>query len=307
MAEDQLRDPHTPEDLLTQCQLGDLESFLPLIKPHLQGIRLTVHSILHLKQDQEEVVQETILNAFANIGQLREANRLKPWLLQIAINASRQRLRRHRQELFEPIEHRPDADKEFMPRQYLDWRNIPSQELEQKEIRQALTTALDSLASGYRQVFVLRDVEHLSARETGELLGLTEAAVNTRLRRARLQMRELLAPLFRQETTKWRPVSVKMLKLIGRKILRNTISCRRAIRIIATCLGSNLAPDLRIQIEQHVRVCDRCAAILDSTQKMLYIVADDHVFDFPFYCDENWNELLRREFGKARSNRAGTC
>ena len=307
MAEDQLRDSQLPEDLLTQCKLGDVESFLPLIKPHLQGIRLSVHSILHLKQDEEEVVQETILKAFANIAQLREASRLKPWLLQIAINASRQRLRHHRQELFEPIEDRLGADKAFMPRQYLDWRNIPSQELEQKETRQALTTALDSLPSNYRQVFVLRDVEHLSSRETGEALGLSEATVNTRLRRARLHMRELLAPLFRQETTKWRPVSVKMLKLIGRKLLRNTISCRRAIRIIATCLGGNLEPNLRIQIEQHVRVCDRCAAILDSTQKMLYIVADDHVFDFPFSCDENWNELIRREFGKARSNRAGTC
>jgi RNA polymerase sigma-70 factor (ECF subfamily) len=302
MSNDDAGGPDSPEELLARCKLGNPGNFLPLIRPHLRGIRLIVHSILQAKEDQEEVVQETMLKAFTNIGQLRDANHVKPWLLQIAINESRQRLRRYRQELFEPIEDRRGEYEPVVPRQLLDWRNIPSDELEQKELRQALTTALQSLIPAYREVFVLRDVEHLSARETGELLGLTEATVNTRLRRARMQMRELLAPRFRREKTKWRPISAKMVKLAGMKLARKTISCRRAIHIIATCLGSEMEASLRAQIGQHVRLCDQCAAILDSTQKMLYIVADDHVFDLPFYCEENWTELLRREFGGARTS-----
>jgi RNA polymerase sigma-70 factor (ECF subfamily) len=65
---------------------------------------------------------------------------------------------------------------------------------EQKELREALTKALNSLAEKYRTVLILRDVQHLSINETAQALGLSEANVKTRLSRARLQMRDALAP-----------------------------------------------------------------------------------------------------------------
>ena len=68
--------------------------------------------------------------------------------------------------------------------------------LEQKELRQALAQALDSLPEKYRTVLILRDVQHLSITETAQALGLSEANVKTRLSRARLQMRDALAPGF---------------------------------------------------------------------------------------------------------------
>jgi RNA polymerase sigma-70 factor (ECF subfamily) len=85
---------------------------------------------------------------------------------------------------------------EFRPRQFADWREIPSDILERKEIREAVQNALSSLPEKYREVFVLRDMLHLSVAETARVLGLTMPAVKTQSHRARLQMREQLAPVF---------------------------------------------------------------------------------------------------------------
>ena len=85
---------------------------------------------------------------------------------------------------------------EFMPRQFADWREIPSDLIERKEIRAAVRKGLDALPGKYREVFVLRDMQHLTVAETATILELTVPAVKTQLHRARLQMREQLAPIF---------------------------------------------------------------------------------------------------------------
>ena len=76
------------------------------------------------------------------------------------------------------------------------WREIPSEALEREQLKQALAKALASLGEKYREVFVLRDVQQLSIAETAKILGITEASVKTRLLRARLMMRDVLAPGF---------------------------------------------------------------------------------------------------------------
>jgi RNA polymerase sigma-70 factor (ECF subfamily) len=85
----------------------------------------------------------------------------------------------------------------YTPRDFADWREIPSEALERKELGEALSSALNSLPEKYRTVLVLRDVEQLSITETAQVLGITEANVKTRLSRARLQMRDALASLSR--------------------------------------------------------------------------------------------------------------
>jgi RNA polymerase sigma factor (sigma-70 family) len=86
--------------------------------------------------------------------------------------------------------------RDYIPKDFADWREIPSEALEQRELREALTKALESRPEKYRTVLILRDVQHLSINETAKALGLSEANVKTRLSRARLQMRDALAPGF---------------------------------------------------------------------------------------------------------------
>jgi RNA polymerase sigma-70 factor (ECF subfamily) len=108
------------------------------------------------------------------------------------------KLRKDRRHLYDSLDEprRGEDEGDYVPRDFADWREIPSEALETARLRQALRQALDSLSPKYRQVLVLRDVEHLNIAETAKLLGITEAAVKTRLLQARLIMRDALAPGF---------------------------------------------------------------------------------------------------------------
>src|SRR5207244_13368818 len=84
-------------------------------------------------------------------------------------------------EIMEPIGEREDEDGSYTTRDFADWREIPSESLERKEIRSRLAGAVAALAEKYRQVFVLRDVQHMSIEETAEGLGIWQGSVKTGL------------------------------------------------------------------------------------------------------------------------------
>jgi RNA polymerase sigma-70 factor (ECF subfamily) len=150
-------------------------------------------AILRNEQDAEDAAQEAMLKAFANIRQFRAEARFSTWLIQITVNEALMRRRRERTVPMEGIDDRRDEESEYAPRDFADWREIPSEALERKEVRQRLAEALSTLDRKYREVFVLRDMEHLNIQETAEALGITVASVKTRLLRARLMLRDLLA------------------------------------------------------------------------------------------------------------------
>jgi RNA polymerase sigma-70 factor (ECF subfamily) len=104
------------------------------------------------------------------------------------------RIRRQHANMIEPIVDHQDEEGNYVPRDFADWREIPSETLERKEVRQQLAEALASLGEKYREVFVLRDMQHLSIEETAKALGISSASVKTRLLRARLMLRDLLSP-----------------------------------------------------------------------------------------------------------------
>jgi RNA polymerase sigma-70 factor (ECF subfamily) len=93
----------------------------------------------------------------------------------------------------EAIDDRREEEGDYAPRDFADWREIPSETLERKEVRQKLAGALATLDRKYREVFVLRDMEQLNIQETADALGISVASVKTRLLRARLMLRDLLA------------------------------------------------------------------------------------------------------------------
>jgi RNA polymerase sigma-70 factor, ECF subfamily len=181
--------------LIERVRSGDNEAFYELVHPHERSVFLAALSILRNESDAEEVAQEAILKAFRNLGRFRGEAKFSTWLIQITINEARMKVRKDRQYLYDSLENsRQSDDGDYMPRDFADWREIPSQALDRKELRQALAQALASLPEKYRSVLVLRDVQQLSIHETAQALGITEANVKTRLSRARLQMRDALAP-----------------------------------------------------------------------------------------------------------------
>ena len=146
--------------------------------------------------DAEDVAQEAILKAFKNLARFRAATGFRTWLIQIAINEAKIRLRKDRRHLYESIEEGRLGDEgEYTPKDFADGREIPSEALEQKELRQALTKAMDSLPEKYRTVLILRDVQHLSITETAQVLAYQKRTLRPDCL-VRLQMRDALAPGF---------------------------------------------------------------------------------------------------------------
>jgi RNA polymerase sigma-70 factor (ECF subfamily) len=176
------------------CQ-GDKEAFYGLVRPYERAVYVAAVSILNNPADAEEVAQEAVLKAFTHLAEFRAEAKFSTWLIQITINEARSRLRKDRHRLYESIdEPRRDEEGDYSPKDFADWREIPSETLKRDELRNALKRAVASLPLKYREVLILRDIKNLSIEETAEILGISEGNVKTRLLRARLQMRDALAP-----------------------------------------------------------------------------------------------------------------
>ena len=178
------------QELIRRILSGEPEKFYELIRPLERRVYAAAFAILRNPADAEDAAQEAMLKAFANLRQFRGEARFSTWLIQIAVNEARMRRRKDHADVIEPIGEREDADGVYTPREFADWREIPSEALERREVRDLLLEALASLGSKYREVFVLRDVEHLSIAEVAENLGISTASVKTRLLRARLMRSE---------------------------------------------------------------------------------------------------------------------
>lgn len=182
------------ETLIRRIREGEHELFYELIRPYERRVYSAAFAILRNQADAEDAAQEALLKAFKHIGQFRAEARFSTWLIQITVNEARMWKRKEHAHLVEPIAEREDAEGNYIPRDFADWREIPSEALERKEIREKLAEALESLGQIYREVFVLRDMQHLSIDETAKALRISTASVKTRLLRARLMLRDLLAP-----------------------------------------------------------------------------------------------------------------
>ena len=168
--------------------------FYELIRPYEKRVFVISFTILRNEAEAQDAAQDAFLKAFKYLGQFRSESRFSTWLIRVAINEARQRQRRSHLEIMRPIEDQENEDGTYTPRDFADWREIPSEALERQEVREKLVSALGSLAQKYREVFILRDVEHMSIDETAQALGISAGSVKTRLLRARLMLRDLLSP-----------------------------------------------------------------------------------------------------------------
>ena len=182
------------EMLIRRIRNGEHELFYELIRPYEKRVYAAAFAILRNEADAEDIAQEAMLKAFKYLGQFRAEARFSTWLIQITVNEARMRQRRERSHKMEPITDHQDEEGNYTPRDFADWREIPSETLERTEVREKLTEALAELGQKYREVFVLRDMQQLSIDQTAKILNISAAAVKTRLLRARLMLRDLLSP-----------------------------------------------------------------------------------------------------------------
>jgi len=184
--------------LIARILDGEKELFHELIRPYERMVYLTLFSILKNEADAEDGAQEAVINAYRHLASFRGDAKFSTWLTTIAINEGRKRLRKAKTAAEESIEEEAEGHEgDYTPAPLTDWREIPSEALERKEIREALRGAVAELPDIYRQVFTLRDLEELNVEETAQALGINANVVKVRLHRARILLQKRLVPFLR--------------------------------------------------------------------------------------------------------------
>ena len=151
-------------------------------------------SMLKDSSDAEDVAQEAFLKAFCALASFRAESKFSTWLISIAINEARSRLRKQKTSRMESLDDTSEDRTTVSPTALTDWREIPSEILERQEVRLLLKDAVIALPAIYREVFILRDMEDLSVNEAAAALGISIPSVKVRLHRARMMLQKALAP-----------------------------------------------------------------------------------------------------------------
>ena len=153
------------------------------------------YSILQNEHDAEDAAQDAMLKALKNLRNFRAESKFSTWLISIAINEARGRLRHARVLKFESLDAPPEDD-DGAPHPGGNQRLArgAARALERKELRQMLRQPSPACRKSIARRVLLRDVEEFSIAETAAALGVSEGVVKTRLLRARLMMQKMLAP-----------------------------------------------------------------------------------------------------------------
>jgi RNA polymerase sigma-70 factor, ECF subfamily len=184
--------------LVTAAKAGDAAAFEELVNRYERKIFRLTMNITRNHEDAEDAMQDAFMKAYSHLDRFQEDSRFYTWLVRIAANEALMRLRKRRPNQFsldEPIE----SEDDFLPQQIEDWGPNPEQRFAQTEMRDILRGVIEELPPDFRIVFLLRDVEGLSTQDTAEAVGISEAAVKSRLLRGRLKLRQKLNTRFRQD------------------------------------------------------------------------------------------------------------
>jgi len=200
LPENQASQTHPDEVALARS--GDPAAVERLVGRYQDRVyRLALRIVGH-RQDAEEVVQQTFLSLVEHLADFRGQSSFETWLLRIATNHGLSVLRRRASRPAVPwTDHRDGDDARHVPLSELvaRWRETPEEIAARAELRQLLSDTLDQLDPKYSLVFVLRDLEGLSTRETAEALGVRPGTIKVRLLRARRMLRRRLAQQFGDE------------------------------------------------------------------------------------------------------------
>lgn len=184
------------DELVRSAKAGDLQAFETLTTRYEGRVYSLALRMLRHEHDAEDVTQQTFLSALENLGSFRGDASFATWLLRIAAHAALKVIRKRKGLPTVSLEAatEPQGEEEPIPHpEYIaDWRQSPGDLAHQNEVRELVEDALAKLDEKHRLVFLLRDVEGMSVKETAETLGLSEANTKVRLLRARLQLRERL-------------------------------------------------------------------------------------------------------------------
>jgi RNA polymerase sigma-70 factor, ECF subfamily len=181
--------------LISRILAGETDLFHELIRPYERMVFSTVFAMVKNEAEAEDGAQEVMISAFRHLKSFRGESKFSTWLVTIAMNEGKKRLRKAKVAALESLDaEQEDREGDFTPVALTDWREIPSVALEKKELREKVRAAVQDLPEMYREVVVLRDLEELNQEETAAALGIPITLVKVRLHRGRMMMQKKLVP-----------------------------------------------------------------------------------------------------------------
>jgi RNA polymerase sigma-70 factor (ECF subfamily) len=244
-------EPPSDEELLTAARQGDaaaLETLLVRYQPHIYrfGLRMCGN-----EEDAGDVAQESLISMVRSLRDFRGESSVSSWLYTIA---RRFCIKKRRRSKFAPVrEDSLDALETTAAERVADPSPNPEQTTTNRELATALTRAIDALDPSQREVLVLRDVEGLSAPEVARVLDISIDAVKSRLHRARLAVRQELAPVF------------------GRAAVESPrrAMCPDVLALFSQHLEGDIHPSVCATMEAHLAQCSHCRNACESLKRTL--------------------------------------
>jgi RNA polymerase sigma-70 factor (ECF subfamily) len=188
--------------LLARAQGGDMSAFEELVGRHEEKVYGLALRMTRSEADAAEIAQDTFLSAYQHLAEFRGEAAFGSWVHRIAANNALMRLRRQR--VLDIVSDEQLEGPEFTERGSLaeapetDWSRRADDKILDEELGRAIQEATDALPEGYREVFLLKDVEGLSYEEISEMVGISVPAVKSRLHRARLALREAIDAFYKE-------------------------------------------------------------------------------------------------------------
>jgi len=236
----------TDDALLAALRSGDDQALPMLLERHAPAVYRFGARMCRDPEDAKDVVQDTLLAAARGIREFRGGSSLSTWLFAIARSFCIKKRRTRAGAPSEMVSLESDG-----ARAIASVDAAPDEAAGDREIGAALEAAVGALEPMYREVLILRDVEGLTAPEVASVLGIGVDAVKSRLHRARIAVRDRLAPLLAPSEP---PMAT---------------GCPDVLPILSQYLEGEIGPDQCAEMDRHVAQCPRCRARCDSLRSTL--------------------------------------
>jgi RNA polymerase sigma-70 factor (ECF subfamily) len=208
----------TDEVLVGRAQKGDTGAFDELVRRYTSIVYRILYKILRHDEDTQDALQDTFVSAYRALPRFRQDARFSTWLYRIATNAALMKARARRTNLVSldhPTED-PDAQNAW---ELPDWSATPDEEIMTSETRRIMDEAIQALPPEQRAAFVLHDIQDLSSAQTAHAKGNTVSAVNSRLHRARVFLRDRIGRhLNVSDSELWRKLDGRVLEVPRRLV-----------------------------------------------------------------------------------------
>jgi RNA polymerase sigma-70 factor (ECF subfamily) len=187
--------PRIQKEVIESCKAGNEKAFAEIVLHSQKKVFNIAYRMLGNLEEAKDLAQEVFISVFESIKGLKEEIKFDAWLTQITLNHCRNRwkyLKRRRYFNSDSLDDSIETEEGSMPRTLVDPSDNPETLYEKKSIQQFIQGGLLKLKEDQRELVVLRDLQGYSYEEMGELLGLPEGTIKSKLHRARMDLKEIL-------------------------------------------------------------------------------------------------------------------